>query len=390
MPDQLALQIMDYNRGYEPKIITSFLMKELSDIIQSYDTAVMHNKQTALATVVKVDGSSYRRPGARMLITEDGEMTGAISGGCLEGDALRKAQFAIFQQQNKLVVYDTTDEDDLKFGVQLGCNGIVYILFEPVKPGDANNPINLLKKVTQQRQDAMLVTAFNEKNTAVQKGTCCVVNEVESFCSDHEMSSLIDESKLLLRQKETVIKDNTNGSILYQFIPPSTQLVIVGAGNDAQPLAEMAFLLGWEIVVIDGRDGEVLVLLDAHPVIAAATEGRTDAERCIINVTASARIRYLNPHRHKITSCSVSELVSPDHRLHITPLVAGASAQRERLGFRTFRARNSLSGPHRLWEVRPRPRLGGQRGLGLFHAHALWLITALRPQMRQLSNQIFR
>ena len=67
-------------------------MKELNDIIQAYDKAVLQNKQTALATVVKVDGSSYRRPGARMLVTEDGEITGAISGGCLEGDALRKAQ----------------------------------------------------------------------------------------------------------------------------------------------------------------------------------------------------------------------------------------------------------------------------------------------------------
>src|SRR5689334_22948820 len=132
-------------------------MKELDDIIRSYDKAVAQNKQTALATVVKVDGSSYRRPGARMLVTDDGHLTGAISGGCLEGDALRKAQLAIFQKQNKLVVYDTTDEDDLKFGVQLGCNGIVYILFEPVKPDDANNPINLLRNVTKQRRDAMLL-----------------------------------------------------------------------------------------------------------------------------------------------------------------------------------------------------------------------------------------
>ena len=227
-------------------------MKELNDIVQSYDTAVTQNKQTALATVVKVDGSSYRRPGARMLITEDGEMTGAISGGCLEGDALRKAQLAIFQRQNKLVVYDTTDEDDLKFGVQLGCNGIVYILFEPITHGDVNNPINLLRKVTQLRQDTMLTTVFNENRTADQKGTCCLISETESFCDD-EMKSLIDESKPLLKQKVSVVKVDVNGSVLYQFIPPSTQLVIVGAGNDAQPLAEMAFLLGWNIVLVDGR-----------------------------------------------------------------------------------------------------------------------------------------
>src|ERR1700710_1814394 len=98
-------------------------MKELREIIKAYDTAVKAGKRSALATVVRVDGSSYRRPGARMLVTEDGEITGAISGGCLEGDALRKAQFAIFQQQNKLEIYDTTDDEDNKLGVQLGCNG---------------------------------------------------------------------------------------------------------------------------------------------------------------------------------------------------------------------------------------------------------------------------
>ncbi len=70
-------------------------MKELKDIITAYDKAVSQNKQTVLATVVQVEGSSYRRPGARMLITADGEITGAISGGCLEGDALRKAQRAM-------------------------------------------------------------------------------------------------------------------------------------------------------------------------------------------------------------------------------------------------------------------------------------------------------
>src|SRR5215510_13887889 len=136
-------------------------MKELNDIIRSYDKAVQLNMQAALATVVKVEGSSYRRPGARMLVTDDGKITGAISGGCLEGDALRKAQFAMYQQQNKLEIYDTTDEEDDKLGIQLGCNGIVYILFEPIKSDDVNNPVNLLKKVAQQRKDAAVVTLFN-------------------------------------------------------------------------------------------------------------------------------------------------------------------------------------------------------------------------------------
>ncbi|EJF07902.1 XdhC family protein, partial [Pontibacter sp. BAB1700] len=62
-------------------------MKELQDIVEAYELARQEGKQAALATVVQVQGSSYRRPGARMLVTEDGQLTGAISGGCLEGDA---------------------------------------------------------------------------------------------------------------------------------------------------------------------------------------------------------------------------------------------------------------------------------------------------------------
>jgi len=67
----------------------------------------LEEKKTALATVVLVEGSAYRRAGARMLITEDGQLTGAISGGCLEGDALRKARMVILQQEPLLVTYDT-------------------------------------------------------------------------------------------------------------------------------------------------------------------------------------------------------------------------------------------------------------------------------------------
>src|ERR1700710_2096244 len=107
-------------------------MKDITDIIGAFDLAQSKGQRSALATVVQVEGSSYRRPGARMLVTEDGQLTGAISGGCLGGDALRKALLAINEQRNKIVTYDTTDEDDAKFGVQLGCNGIVHILFEPI------------------------------------------------------------------------------------------------------------------------------------------------------------------------------------------------------------------------------------------------------------------
>src|ERR1700709_456795 len=166
-------------------------MKEIKDIISSFNEATRLGKQTALVTVVHVDGSSYRRPGARMLITEDGQLTGAISGGCLEGDALRKALLAINQQQNKLVTYDTTDEDDAKFGVQLGCNGIVHILFEPIHADVINHPIALLQNLLCKRGNAVLVTLFSLSVKEPQHGTSLLFSGKQIILNS--VSTLLNE-----------------------------------------------------------------------------------------------------------------------------------------------------------------------------------------------------
>ena len=153
-------------------------MKELREIVKAYDAAMKAGKRSALATVVHLNGSSYRRPGARMLVTEDGEMTGAISGGCLEGDALRKAILVLSQQQSKLVTYDSSDEDDAIVGMQLGCEGVIQVLFEPINSNDHNNPIQLLRKALASRQKSVLVTSFfleGKKNE--QPGTCLLLEE---------------------------------------------------------------------------------------------------------------------------------------------------------------------------------------------------------------------
>ena len=228
-------------------------MKELNDIIKAYDEASMRNKQTALATVVKVEGSSYRRPGARMLVTEDGELTGAISGGCLEGDAMRKAMLAILQQKNKLVTYDSTDDDDAKLGLQLGCNGIVHILFEPLNRL-ATNPVNLIRKIGY-KKEAVLATIFNTDKNAPQLGTCCFLNEDENICFKNKLQNELQQTAgTILQNKKTLVKQHASNEILYQFIPPDVQLVIVGAGNDAMPLMKIADSLGWKVILVDGRE----------------------------------------------------------------------------------------------------------------------------------------
>jgi xanthine/CO dehydrogenase XdhC/CoxF family maturation factor len=235
-------------------------MKEVSDIIKAFDQARRDGKRSALATVVLVEGSSYRRPGARMLITEDGRLTGAISGGCLEGDALRKAMLAIMSQHNKLVIYDTTDEDDLKFGVQLGCNGIVHILFEPLDTGRKNNPIDLLRQLIARRQNAVLACFFAPAH-ADQPGTRLLYqgDRLEGKAPENIAADAAADLRRAFQEQVSGFKtyrsnENTIKAFV-EFIRPPVALVIAGAGNDAQPLVEMASLLGWHTTVADGRPG---------------------------------------------------------------------------------------------------------------------------------------
>jgi len=238
-------------------------MKEIREIINAYNKAKKNEKRLALATLVHLNGSSYRRPGARMIVDEEGQLTGAISGGCLEGDALRKAIFCIHTQVPKLVVYDTSDEEDATIGIQLGCSGIIQVLFEPIDETDPLNPIELLKKAIQKRQNTVLVTLYApqiKKGDTV--GTSILLEDSGEFHNNSSFQfvpeTLMQDIKDTLTVKKSSFKnyqqnDNTFNAFL-SFISPPISLVIVGAGNDAIPLQSIAETLGWEVTIVDGRN----------------------------------------------------------------------------------------------------------------------------------------
>ena len=138
-------------------------MTELQRLLLAYDAHRAAGRACALATVVDVAGSAYRRPGARMLVTADGQLTGAISGGCLEGDARRRARQCLQRGQPAVVTYDSTDpDDDLQFGAALGCQGVVQILLEPLNFQDENNPLELLRAWWEGAEEpAVLATIFH-------------------------------------------------------------------------------------------------------------------------------------------------------------------------------------------------------------------------------------
>ncbi len=124
-------------------------------------------ERAALATVISVEGSSYRRPGARLLVRESGQWAGGISGGCLEGDALRKAKRVILSGQVSTIVYDTRDPAERSIGVGLGCNGRIEILMTPLPPADApHHPIATLEHILKSRQRQVLITVIAAPTSA--------------------------------------------------------------------------------------------------------------------------------------------------------------------------------------------------------------------------------
>lgn len=236
-------------------------MRESDAIVASYDDAVQRGLRTILATVVHVEGSSYRGAGARMLVDEYGYMTGAISGGCLEGDALRKALLALEQNKNKLVTYDTSDEDDAVIGAQLGCNGIIQVLFEPVDQGNDLNPVELLRQANNKNKTLALVSFFSLDKSENQQGTSFLIDEtgtITSNTSDKSLSGAISDLAIRAINKrvnhfgEYMSNSGTQHAFI-DVIPPPPSLVLVGAGNDSQILSEMARHLGWSVTVADGR-----------------------------------------------------------------------------------------------------------------------------------------
>ncbi len=293
-------------------------MKEISDILAEYNKIRSAGRKAALATVVRVEGSSYRQPGARMLISDEGGLTGAISGGCLEGDALRKALLVIARGKPMLVTYDTTDEDDATLGIGLGCSGIIQILIEPVEDENPENPIRLLETIVSKRQKCVLSTFFTAgEQQELQFGTCVgyaqngqISGSIPALIKKQEVFSAMKQA---LSEKGSVIHHETGKipgiSVLMDVISPAVHLVIAGAGNDIIPVTKMAGVLGWQVTVLDGRPfyATCARFPDVHQVLV------TDASEALSKITMDENTAFvLMTHNYNYDLALLLQLVKKE------------------------------------------------------------------------------
>ena len=264
------------------------IMKELQDIVAAFEQVKTGGKTAALATLVKASGSTYRRPGARMLMTSDGQMVGSLSGGCLEGDVFEQAQAVMTSSKPIVVQYDTMSDEDIIWGLGLGCNGIVQIFIERLEQESPFNPLTFLSECLHHRQVGVLATVFHvEGEVKAQVGTRLMVYPDGTVKSDIEDADLVAQ----IRDDAWKALDNTRSTVkayplaagkaevFVEVIQPPVPLMIFGAGHDAVPLLRLAQELGWYVTVVDNRqaDGTQQRFPSADEVILCRPEGISEA-----------------------------------------------------------------------------------------------------------------
>jgi xanthine dehydrogenase accessory factor len=230
-------------------------MKEFTAISDAFNKIDFSRQKAALATVVKVRGSSYRSPGARMIITDDGRWTGSISGGCLEGDALRKARQVMLEKTTITVTYDTSEESNQNLGIGLGCNGIIDVLIEAIDPSQEHNTIKEFQTLMQRNEPVAIATVFNSEHNG-EKVFFSNTDLSISTISDPDLhAKIIEDVGPIFSNGKSFIKEyetrTSKHEVFFELIQPSINLILFGAGFDARPVCELAKALGWNVQVTD-------------------------------------------------------------------------------------------------------------------------------------------
>jgi xanthine/CO dehydrogenase XdhC/CoxF family maturation factor len=234
-------------------------MTEIQSIIAAYRRAAEENVCAALATVVRVEGSAYRRPGARLLVREDGRTTGVVSGGCLEGDVRGLAARVMRTGKPTLVRYDTTTDEDVVWGLGLGCNGVVDVLIEPANER-ADHLVRFLEACSNSQERAACATTIRAEGVAdVALGSRVFLFPDGMVKADAGAPEYATLTQIILDLRKAVrsaasfvaLYEGGNLEVFIEAVEPPVALIIFGAGADAVPLVTLGQCLGWLVTVVD-------------------------------------------------------------------------------------------------------------------------------------------
>ncbi len=229
----------------------------IAPLLPLYERERRAGRAVALAVVAHTNGSTYRKPGALMLIAADGEYAGLLSGGCLESDLHEHALQVLASGQAKLVSYDTGGSDDLLWGLGVGCEGAMQILLLRVGPQNGWQPLELFSAAYQRHERVAVAVVVASPDSALPPGSIVMTEGTAGgHCAPLPLQDAIQA--LLTRALATGRPGMLGGSTealrvlaLPLALPP--RLLLLGGGPDAQPLVDLAARLAWHITVHDHR-----------------------------------------------------------------------------------------------------------------------------------------
>ena len=220
-----------------------------------FHDCVRRGDPLVLATVVQTIGSTYRKPGAQMLIAGDGSSAGLLSGGCLESDLLDRARTVLQTGQPMLVDYDSRSSDDVIWGLGLGCEGAMRILLMRLDNQSNYEPYAFQTRCRADHRPGRVALVIESAEPALPLGasfhtdaTLRAPTEIQAALSRHE-----HESPDSSAQPSAYTLNSDGAKFLISPVPLRTRLLLLGAGPDAMPLAEFAGILDWDITVFDHR-----------------------------------------------------------------------------------------------------------------------------------------
>jgi xanthine dehydrogenase accessory factor len=237
-------------------------MSELLQLAAALTQAARESQGSVLATVVRTEGSTYRRIGARMVVLADGSHLGAVSAGCLEADLVLRAAAVRESGTAELVTYDTRSADDLIWGFGLGCGGLTELLLEPLDPERALAQAERFRGIAAFRRRTVLLTVIGSRSKAVQPGDQAVLDErgiLKGFDGlDPTSRAIVHQTarQRLEAGSAEAVRHTLNGhqvDIAYEVRSPTVRLCVCGAGPDAVPVVAAAKGLGWHVRLMDHR-----------------------------------------------------------------------------------------------------------------------------------------
>lgn len=241
-------------------------MKDLHDVLRALDALEAHPQPALLVTVVRTTGSTYRRPGARLLMYLDGTAVGMVSSGCVEGDIRERGRLLLEAGAPQRLTYNFTGTGDLMWGSGLGCNGTMEVLVEPLLPDRPAPAVDVLRACGRAGTPRVLATVFHVEDH-VEGAPGVRVGDRLGFdadgaplgtCGSEALRAQVTRDAASARQAGTTVRTYTlpegrRIDVLLELIRPPQPLVVFGAGHDAVPVVRLARMLGWEVTVVDHR-----------------------------------------------------------------------------------------------------------------------------------------